>query len=115
MLQSNKLTGVKEYAARLSIITNELFQVSPCFYTYMYMYNEIKSLVCIPVHVHDVYPILNILYLDMIYRKHITGLEEACCMKTESLLPSSWLESILRECKGTKNVAQKKKDFREFD
>eukprot|EP00105_Crassostrea_gigas_P045649 XP_019929797.1 PREDICTED: cytoplasmic dynein 1 heavy chain 1 isoform X11 [Crassostrea gigas] len=26
VLQSNKLTGVKEYAARLSIITNELFQ-----------------------------------------------------------------------------------------
>lgn len=113
MLQSNKLTGVKEYAARLSIITNELFQVSQCVYTFMY--NEIKSLVCIPVHVHDVYPILNIFYLDMINRKHITGLEEACCMKTESLLPSSWLESILRECKGTKNVAQKKKDFREFD
>lgn len=28
VLQSNKLNGVKEYAARLSIITNELFQVS---------------------------------------------------------------------------------------
>lgn len=58
------------------------------------MYNEIKFLVCIFVYVYDVYFILNILYLDMIYRKYIIGLEEVCCMKIELFLLFSWLEFI---------------------
>lgn len=70
----------------------------------MYMYNEIKFLVCIFVYVYDVYFILNIFYLDMINRKYIIGLEEVCCMKIELFLLFSWLEFILRECKGIKNV-----------
>lgn len=68
------------------------------------MYNEIKFLVCIFVYVYDVYFILNIFYLDMINRKYIIGLEEVCCMKIELFLLFSWLEFILRECKGIKNV-----------
>lgn len=68
------------------------------------MYNEIKFLLCIFVYVYDVYFILNIFYLDMINRKYIIGLEEVCCMKIELFLLFSWLEFILRECKGIKNV-----------
>lgn len=60
----------------------------------MYMYNEIKFLVCIFVYVYDVYFILNIFYLDMINRKYIIGLEEVCCMKIELFLLFSWLEFI---------------------